>query len=866
VIRFGYPWSLLALLVFPFAVWCLRHAPRGAALQRGGAWLCLCFALAGPELLWGRGRESLVLAVDLSASTSRSLRQGVARLRDVAGESSGLAPIGIVAVAEKAHLVISQGTERTPVRITERLDQLATQPEKYIQPAERDATNIAAGLDLAGLVLPRNEGGRVILATDGWETRGDARRAARDLAQRGIVIDTLIIGGPEPGSIDAAVASVEAPAQVPQGVPFEVRGVLRSVSGGPAGVSLLRDGAPVTRQETRISRGDTAIRFPVVAETRGMHRYGIRVSVPRDEEPRNDSAETAVSVLGRPQILWVARAGDTPPPRTGLQVIHARPQALGEYVTRLMDFDAVVLSNVEVEALAPGFLEALREHVGSFGGGFLMTGGLRSFGPGGYRATPVEEMLPVNLDPGSRGKRPGLGLVLALDKSGSMADLLGTSPKIGAAREAAVATAALLEPGDRFGLLAFDDTARPIFGLREAPGSSQLRAILDRLTPRGGTRILPALSGAAAMLRPLKSWRRHIVLVTDGRGEGGDFAAPARALAAAGTTVSAIAVGDDADVPLLRALASAGGGRFEVARDADRLSAILRREVVLARGPVVHEAPTAIRCSPHPVVGRVCDQRVPPVSGYVSTAPKPFAALPLRTEDGEPILALGGFGLGRTGALTTDLRGPWGAEWRSWAGRDRLLTQLLAWLVRAPLAGQVTIVEEPAREGWTLTVRAEDHDGNHLNGRALAARLRADSGTAPVMPLEQRGPGTYSGALPVRVARPTAVTVEDRSDGRGRIVGAGWIGLSYPEEYRVRGPNQQLLEAIVRETGGRSVDGGGVAPAIAATRRQAIPLWPWLTWAALGLFVLDLVGVPRFPRRLGLHARADVTTAPPPIA
>jgi Mg-chelatase subunit ChlD len=658
---------------------------------------------------------------------------------------------------------------------------------------------------------------------------------------------------------DAAVEDVEAPARVPRGLPFEVRATVRSTGGEAAAVFLLKDGVSVERRDLRLARGETRVHFTTTAEATGEHRYGVRVAQAGDGEPRNDVAETAVLASGRPRILWIG-ADRLAPRDTGMDVISAEPAALAEPLRHLEAFEAVVLADVEVDALPPGLPERLQRYVGEQGGGLLMLGGAHSFGPGGYRATAIEEALPVDLDPGSRRRRPGLGLVVALDKSGSMAEAMSGVPKIAAAREAVLAAAALLEPGDRFGLLVFDGAPARALPLQEAPGRGRLQAVLAGLRPGGGTRILPAIAEAAAMLEHLPGWRRHVVLVTDGQGEGGDFPGAGRALAARGITLSTVAVGDDADLTLLRELAAAGGGRTERTRDAARLATALRREVTLARGPLIHEGRMGVVGSPHPILGETADRPIPPLRGYVATAPKPFAAVPLRAESGDPILALGSFGLGRSAALTTDPAGPWGAEWQRWPAWPPLLARTLGWLLRAPEAGGVAIRQEPARGGgWALAVEAVDGEGNHLNGRALWAHLRGEGGGALAVPLEQRGPGTYAGPLPARVSAPTLVVLEDRSPDGGRAVAQGRIGLSYPEEYRLRGPDLGLLEEVRRVAHGTALAPPGVVPVLVlrSTQPRVIPLGGMLATLALGLFLLDVAiagGLAiRPPWRTGRH-------------
>lgn len=63
--------------------------------------------------------------------------------------------------------------------------------------------------------------------------------------------------------------------------------------------------------------------------------------------------------------------------------------------------DVIFLGDMPRTALSDRFCEMLREFVSRFGGGLVVIGGPR-FGPGQLRGTPLEDMLPVILDPDAR--------------------------------------------------------------------------------------------------------------------------------------------------------------------------------------------------------------------------------------------------------------------------------------------------------------------------------------------------------------------------------------------------------------------------------------------------------------------------------
>ena len=64
-------------------------------------------------------------------------------------------------------------------------------------------------------------------------------------------------------------------------------------------------------------------------------------------------------------------------------------------------FDVVILDDVDAQALSHESWQALADRVRA-GVGLMMTGGYHSFGPGGFRDTPLADVLPLNIGPAQR--------------------------------------------------------------------------------------------------------------------------------------------------------------------------------------------------------------------------------------------------------------------------------------------------------------------------------------------------------------------------------------------------------------------------------------------------------------------------------
>ena len=65
-------------------------------------------------------------------------------------------------------------------------------------------------------------------------------------------------------------------------------------------------------------------------------------------------------------------------------------------------------------------MTVIEQAVKNFGTGFMMVGGEESFGLGGYFKSPIERLLPVEMEVKGKEQLPSLGLVIVMDRSGSM--------------------------------------------------------------------------------------------------------------------------------------------------------------------------------------------------------------------------------------------------------------------------------------------------------------------------------------------------------------------------------------------------------------------------------------------------------------
>lgn len=807
----------------------------------------LVAALSGPGLVSVINRQAVVLALDVSASVGPAISEGERWIRDALAVKPPGASAGVVAFGRRALVDVPPG-ERPEFH------QIAAEPG-------REDSRIGEALRFSRAVLPGDHRQRVVLLTDGRDTESGALEAARTLYNNGVRVDVVPVG--VAAGDDIRLDNLQIPPRARVGENTVVEVVVTADKATSAELYLERDGGLVTSRRANLQAGENRLSIPVSAGEAGLHRYRVRVVAPGggDVIAANNEAGGIQEVAGPPRVLIL-----TPSPGEARSLVEAL-QASGRVdvtvagpgeaprgLTNWARYQAVFLVNTPAYSLGERAMQELETYVRDGGGGLVMVGGPESFGPGGYTGTPVERALPVDMDIKGRGELPSLGLVLVIDKSGSMGGMAGGASKIGLAREAAARSISVLTEKDRVGVLAFDSMPWWVIPPVQADDKKALRQQIAGIQAGGGTEIYPPLLGAYQALRDLPTQVKHIILLTDGiSAGGGDYQALLSDLRAAGITLSTVAVGPGADGNMLQALADLGRGRFYATGDADNIPAIFTKETVMATRSFAVNEHFYPRVAASGALLRGLAE-VPPLDGYITATPKDLAETLLVSPKGDPILAAWQYGLGRAVAWTPDTGGRWCASWAAGDAFPRLWGNVLSWILPAGNASPLNVetkVTSPgtAAAGQTLQIIAED-PGEWQQVRGLKARITAPDGSTSEVPLQPAGPGRYEVQHPVEKPGAYLVTIAG-SDGAGQtMLARSGVVVDYPAEYRETGVDMESLRAIARAGGGTVLEKPEQAfadnlPPVRARRDLTAGL---LAVAAL-LWLVDVAG-----RRLVLGA------------
>ncbi len=416
----------------------------------------------------------------------------------------------------------------------------------------------------------------------------------------------------------------------------------------------------------------------------------VRLVLPAAEQRSRPDASAAAAqpaITGNRVLLVGGRPASAAPlaaalANRGLR-IEVRPlEDAPEQAKGFEPFDAVVLCDVSAAALGEKRMEALRRYVRDFGGGLAAIGGEASFTPGGYRDTPLEDILPVWSEAKKNKPRPTLAIALVLDCSGSM-----EGKSIALAKEGTRRVVEMLGPRDQIGVVAFEERSRWVCPLHACTDKAEILRRVDAVAAGGETDMYPAIDKAYLALRDAYADRKHILVLTDGVSAPGDFDGLVKSIAADGITLSTVAIGPEAAGPLLQEMAEKGGGQYYACDDAGRLPQIFALETGIAGKLGVTEAaffPLLLHAGPT-LAGLNLDH-IPTLLGYVETRPKPGARVALAAKDGDPLLVFGSCGRGATAAFTSDATPHWAAAWLRWPEFGRFWELVVRQTLRKPPA------------------------------------------------------------------------------------------------------------------------------------------------------------------------------------
>lgn len=673
------PWYLSAILPLWVALWWWSRQPGLPGARRpivlGARMLsvaALVMALAAPSWQSPPAAVAVVVVRDQSASIDALAQQRQASLiTQLQASQPAAALLGIVDVATTA-VVAAVPSHNLRDTSPAQLD-------------SRDGTALATAVTQAASLLPAGYEGRLLILSDGAETRGRLRDSMTALLARGIQVDVVPLTTTLPLA-QAALTQVRLPQQTRGNgtliADIETTGTLTQ----QATLVVTDNGMPffVTPLQLTGTTQQFAVTIPALSV--GLHRIEFQLIAPQDDSLPDNRQRVIVAQDGAPQILVLADPIAPIQPvvdvirASGSSVTLRRPSDIDAQLTTLAGYDVIVLADTPARLVPVVVMRNIVSAVKSLGRGFLWIGGAESLGAGGYRRTPLAEIAPVRFDPIDPVQRKRLAVLLVIDKSGSMADMVGGGlSRLDLAKEAAYQAIQGLSDGDTVGVVFFSDSAQWSLVPQPLPAADSVAQALGVVQSAGGTSIRSGLLLAQASVAALDGDVRHVILLSDGQ-DTQSSRDIAQTLATQAVSLSTIALGADADTQGLAQLAQIGQGvSYQVNNPQDLAKVFLEETTRVANRDFVEAdvVPQRVSRDAWPTAN-------PPLvvlHGYNRTTLRPTARLLMQIDADNPLWAMHPIGMGQSAVWASDLSQRWGRDWLQSPALGALVPALLAPLI-----------------------------------------------------------------------------------------------------------------------------------------------------------------------------------------
>ncbi|MFW6171637.1 MAG: VWA domain-containing protein [Planctomycetota bacterium] len=463
--RLADPFWLVLAIPLAMALWRWRLPSRLMQGMRLVASLLLLLALCGLSVRLPSRSGTAVLVMDRSLSMpsdSAAVQQEAADL--VHGTMRSGDTLAIVSFAETA------AVEQSP------------QQAKFTGFAAEvggEASHLADAIDLGLSLIGRDESGRLLVLSDGKWTGRDIDSVGARAAAAEVAIDYRLMERRQ--SNDLAIERIDGPQAVMPGESFMISAWLDAPRGQSISYQLFRGSKIIARGRRDVGAGMSRLVFRDTASEQGVSSYRLRVEGEGDDPvPENNRARLLVGVQGARPVLCINTSGESGLPpllaNGGLDVQSASPSDHEWTLEELAGYAAVVLENTPASAIGHVGMQNLAAWVSESGGGLMFTGGKNSYGPGGYFKSPLDSVMPVSMELRREHRKLSLAVVVALDRSGSMAMTVpGGRVKMDLANLATAEVVEMLGALDQFGCVAVDSTPHEIVGLRDVTDRGAIR-------------------------------------------------------------------------------------------------------------------------------------------------------------------------------------------------------------------------------------------------------------------------------------------------------------------------------------------------------------------------------------------------------
>ncbi len=714
------------------------------------------------------------------------------------------------------------------------------------------------GIDTALSLIPPEASGRILVLSDGKWTGRDPVSAASRAAGRVVPIDFRLLTRPQVS--DVAIDSFLVPESVQPGQGYVISGWIRSPGDQEIQYELRRGNTIIASGSRPVSAGLNRVLFRDRAGEAGVAEYTFSIRGADDDPmPENNQARAILSVEGTRPMLLVSAAGSDSGlyqllRRSGIDVAAQKPLESQWSIESLARYSSVLIENVSANQIGVSGMETIAAWVEETGSGLMMTGGQKSYGPGGYFKSPLDRILPVSMEMRREHRKLSLAIVVALDRSGSMAAPAGMGrSKMDLANLGTVQVLDLLSPLDEMGVIAVDSSPHVIVDLNTVEVNVGARnKILSIDSMGGGIFVYEALVAASRMVMNARAETKHIILFADAADseEPGRYIELLEKCREAGITVSVIGLGTehDVDAHLLKDIAARGGGNCYFTAAPDEIPRLFAQDTFTVARSTFIDQPTPLQLTAgFSTLGTTLPEKPLPLGGYNLCYIRPEANLAAVTEDEykAPVVASWNAGSGRVLAFLGEADGKFSGDFGQWAQVGEFYSTLARWTAgkRQALPQDQLLVQE-VRDGVCFVQLHLDPErrSDPFSRMPRVKVLHGIPGATPTretIPLQWKNADLLEAAIPIAGRETVLNTVE--IEGLQPVTLAP-VCLPYSPEFKPDQPGRGIaaLAQISATSGGKERLDLAQIWSDLKSKPRLIDMSPWLLVIAALLFLIEV--------------------------
>ncbi len=785
----------------------------------------LIFTLSNPTLNLQVGKGELLVLIDESIS-----------VKDLIGDPHKLLSPHLLELEEKSQPTLISFAGRTLI------------PGKNINPVLMDEeTNIEQALRVALGLKPQG----ILLITDTLETKGDVSQLLPQFKKEKVPLFLYPLLGEFK---ETYIKQVDIPAKIFKNRPFPIKVDIHSTikTSGLLEIKLFSpstsDFFTLNVHEVLLLEGRNSFTFQVKVGGDSSYlqfKVSLRETVDTWEQ-NNEFYVSSYLVDTYPLLLIKSREVKTSWVEEvwreqGFLVETRLPNRFPLTMEELLSYKGVVLVDVATSDLNTDQVKLLSRYLKEQGCGLITIGGNRSFGLGGYKGSALEEILPVTSEVKVPHRIPEVALAVVLDTSGSMSTEGRFGTKLDMARTGALRVLNVLSSDDLFAFIGFHSRPNVIFPFAHPTEKTVLEKELESLIAGGGTNIIAALEEGVKLFKDIEASNKQVLLISDGIAPEEGLEEVLKQFRELDVEIVAIGVGLDANLEFLRKITEPWGGKVYYSLDGEALPEIAAKEVGKLKASYVFLKPfVPTMVIPHLILKNIKEDilKKSPLSGYLRTTLKEGAQTILASPLGEPLVAIGEVGLGKSLVFTADGEGRLSGEFLSSPAFSLLL---------GGMAREIFL-----REQGEVEVEIKDNKGRVVFYKEpslpLGTRLemliwRGDYYKPETYPLDRTGLDRFEGEIPTLSTGSYFLRVIGEND---EFFTEATFIVPYPREYMVSAEDF-TLPYFKKESNVTVLEQLEELKKITIPPRQvAYSLTPYFIGLSLFLFLMEVM-----VRRLG---------------